>query len=197
MIRRFRRHVTQLEIGGKPHQVLGSTRQTGETVKDLGETGEKPPTVNVNQGSWALEEDQSGKPVLFNAKTGAGHALPSSRDAEIVEQQLRLPLLKRSLHGPGRDALEYADTYMKMGASAWPGDEALMWRSSLNSPMAIRLDSVRSQPQIDMPQETLVAGMNSIITGKAYYAINGTWFLPDHAQRNSDVYDAPAEPSLR
>ncbi len=39
----------QLEVGGKPHQVLVDER-TGETVRDLGESGEKPPTVNVNEG---------------------------------------------------------------------------------------------------------------------------------------------------
>jgi hypothetical protein len=41
--------VTKLEIGGKPHSVLVDEK-TGKTIKDLGETGEKPPTVNVNAG---------------------------------------------------------------------------------------------------------------------------------------------------
>lgn len=36
----------QLEVGGKPHQVLVDER-TGATVKDLGESGEKPPVVRV------------------------------------------------------------------------------------------------------------------------------------------------------
>jgi hypothetical protein len=39
--------VKQLQIGNKPHQVLINA-QTGETIKDLGETGEKPPVINVN-----------------------------------------------------------------------------------------------------------------------------------------------------
>jgi hypothetical protein len=38
--------IKQLEIGGKPHQVLFNS-QTGEQIKDLGETGEKPANVNV------------------------------------------------------------------------------------------------------------------------------------------------------
>lgn len=36
----------QLEIGGKPHQVLVNEAD-GSLIKDLGETGEKPPTVRV------------------------------------------------------------------------------------------------------------------------------------------------------
>jgi hypothetical protein len=48
--------VKQLEIGGKPHQVLVNS-QTGETVKDLGETGERPTTVNVNAGVGALDRE--------------------------------------------------------------------------------------------------------------------------------------------
>ena len=36
----------QLEVGGKPHQVLVDER-TGETVRDLGVSGEKPPQIRV------------------------------------------------------------------------------------------------------------------------------------------------------
>ena len=39
----------QLEIGGKPHQVLVDER-TGAQIKDLGESGEKPPSVSLNLG---------------------------------------------------------------------------------------------------------------------------------------------------
>jgi hypothetical protein len=42
--------VVSLEVGGKPHQVL-IDEKSGKTLKDLGETGEKPPTVNVNAGN--------------------------------------------------------------------------------------------------------------------------------------------------
>ena len=51
----------QLEIGGKPHQVLVDER-TGETVKDLGPSGEKPPTVNVNEGH---KEELAQKQQVF------------------------------------------------------------------------------------------------------------------------------------
>jgi hypothetical protein len=50
--------VKQLEIGGKPHQVLINS-QTGATVKDLGETGEKPPVTNINAETSALDRESS------------------------------------------------------------------------------------------------------------------------------------------
>jgi hypothetical protein len=46
----------QLQIGGKPHQVLVN-KDTGEPIKDLGESGEKPPSVNVNAGISALDRE--------------------------------------------------------------------------------------------------------------------------------------------
>lgn len=46
----------QLQVGGKPHQVL-IDEKTGKTVSDLGESGEKPPTVNVNANTSALDRE--------------------------------------------------------------------------------------------------------------------------------------------
>lgn len=50
--------VKQLEKNGKPHQVLINS-STGQEIKDLGETGEKPPVVNVNAGNAALDRESS------------------------------------------------------------------------------------------------------------------------------------------
>lgn len=66
----------QLEVGGKPHQVLVN-ESDGTPIKDLGESGVKAPVTNINSGTWALEEDGSGKPVLFNSKTGKTEAAPN------------------------------------------------------------------------------------------------------------------------
>lgn len=45
-----------LQIGGKPHQVMVDAA-TGDFVKDLGESGEKPPVTNVNAGISALDRE--------------------------------------------------------------------------------------------------------------------------------------------
>jgi hypothetical protein len=55
----------QIERGGKPHQVLIDER-TGNEVKDLGESGEKPASVNVNAGEAALDREAK--------QFGAAHA---------------------------------------------------------------------------------------------------------------------------
>lgn len=39
----------QLQIGGKPHQVLVN-KASGDLIKDLGESGIKPPTVHISTG---------------------------------------------------------------------------------------------------------------------------------------------------
>ncbi len=66
--------ITKLEVGGKPHTVIVD-KDTGATVKDLGETGEKPPSVSVSSGGTfqmaQVPDGQGGmKTVLFNNKSG-------------------------------------------------------------------------------------------------------------------------------
>lgn len=50
--------VIQREVGNKPHNELVDER-TGADIRDLGETGEKPPTVNVNAGEASLDREAS------------------------------------------------------------------------------------------------------------------------------------------
>jgi hypothetical protein len=54
--------IVQLEVGGKPHQVLIDER-SGAQVKDLGESGEKPPVVRVETPG----EERSAKNDLLKA----------------------------------------------------------------------------------------------------------------------------------
>jgi hypothetical protein len=55
--------VVSLEVGGKPHQVIVDEK-TGQQIKDLGPTGEKPPTVNVNTSNSLADREikQFGEP---------------------------------------------------------------------------------------------------------------------------------------
>lgn len=57
--------LTKLEVNGKPHTVVFD-KNTNSVVKDLGETGEKPPTVNVNAESH--QESMKGKELLDKAE---------------------------------------------------------------------------------------------------------------------------------
>lgn len=47
----------QLQVNGKPHQVL-IDEATGKTIQDLGESGEKPQTINVDARDRADRHDQ-------------------------------------------------------------------------------------------------------------------------------------------
>jgi hypothetical protein len=47
-----------LQVGGKPHEVLVNKR-TGVIVKDLGESGVKPPTFNVNAATGLLDRESA------------------------------------------------------------------------------------------------------------------------------------------
>lgn len=69
-------HVIQREVDGKPHSVLVNS-ETGEDIRDLGETGEKPPVVRVEtpgqqQGALDREVKQYDAPYgKMNDQAGA------------------------------------------------------------------------------------------------------------------------------
>lgn len=95
-------HYYQKEIGGKPH-TMERNPETGEE-KDLGETGEKPPTVNVNAGNTALDHEinQYGKPWQ-TMSTGVNGQLDKILDAEkmvaggAMQQALGIPKVLTAL----------------------------------------------------------------------------------------------------
>jgi hypothetical protein len=49
-------HFIQREVGGKPHTIAVDDL-SGADIRDEGETGEKPPVVNVNAGNSALDRE--------------------------------------------------------------------------------------------------------------------------------------------
>lgn len=60
--------VRPLEINGEQHTVLFD-KATGNTIKDLGKTGVKPPVVNVNAGEGrAFQEKERGRGLLDKAE---------------------------------------------------------------------------------------------------------------------------------
>lgn len=79
---------TYVPVGGsKPHTFLVS-KVDGAPIKDLGEHYEKPTTVNVDQGTWALGIDPTtGKPAMFNSKTGEVKAGPEGFTKPTGTQQ--------------------------------------------------------------------------------------------------------------
>ncbi len=67
-------------------------------------------------GTWALQEGPDGKPLLFNSKTGQTKPAPEGL----------VPRGTAAKDQPTKDALVYAENYMKRGQFTGPGDLALM-----------------------------------------------------------------------
>ena len=95
--------VKQIEVKGRPHQVLVNS-DTGETIKDLGETGEKPPTINVNAGNAELDRisGRLSKPyqTAYDAGQKTLERMELTRrnvDAGYAGQGLAIPELLTSL----------------------------------------------------------------------------------------------------
>jgi hypothetical protein len=78
--------VVQLQIGGKDHQVLVNDAD-GTVIRDMGEGGVKPTQVNL--GTWSLQNDTSGKPILFNSKTGETKDAPSNLARKPNAEELK------------------------------------------------------------------------------------------------------------
>lgn len=76
-------HINVVGPDGKP--MIASYDPT--TKKTFDSTGkelinpqpyEKPNVTNLNAGTWSLQNDTSGNPILFNSKTGQTQAAPSN-----------------------------------------------------------------------------------------------------------------------
>ena len=95
--------LTKLQVNGKPHTVVFD-KSSNTVVKDLGETGEKPPVVNVNSGNSALDHEigQYGKPWQ-TMSTGVSGQLDKILDAEKMvaggaeQQALGIPKILTAL----------------------------------------------------------------------------------------------------
>ena len=66
--------LTDINIAGKNHKVLVNTKD-GSIIKDMGES--KLPNDSGTEGTWTLQEDEHGKTVLFNGKTGQIRPAPA------------------------------------------------------------------------------------------------------------------------
>ena len=87
----------QLEVGGKPHQVLVDER-TGAQIKDLGESGEKPPSVSLNLGREEKNDlIKAYQPTLDSAERMNVMTESYERAIKDHDQQAMLNLLANHL----------------------------------------------------------------------------------------------------
>lgn len=165
----------QLEIGGQPHTV--EVDDKGNTIKDLGATGEKPTNIHVGeQGTWSLQEDKDGKPILFNSKTA------ETKDATGMQKSgttAKAEAAQNKLTEPVDAAMSYAEDYAKQPPTG-SGDEALMEKYfELAKPSTgFRM----TQPQIDMLNHA--QGLFTGIEAKARHFATGTYYT---AQQRKEI----------
>ena len=136
---------------------------------------EKPGGTTINQGTWQIDEDATtGKPVLFNSKTGQVKDAPAgvAKSGTFAKNEAKTE--------PAKQAMAYAETYGN-GIHTGPGDEALMEKFfELAKPSTgFRM----SQPQIDMLKNA--RDWAGSIEGHLRHATTGTWFSDE--QRNQII----------
>jgi hypothetical protein len=168
--------VKQIEVGGKPHQVLINS-ETGDQLRDLGETGEKPPNVSVNTGEknlWSVpQSDGSHKVVSLKA----GDTIPTG--AVSLSGQSTENSKAGAADAPTVDALKFANDYLDSGAFTGPSDEALQdqFFQMAKPSTGFRMNQAQISQLHDM------ASWMDSWKGRAYHAINGTWFAPEQRQQ--------------
>lgn len=157
----------QLERGGVEHTIeVGA----GGKQTDLGPTGQKPMRVSVNGGgTWALDEDKNGKPILFNSKTGETKDAP---DVQKAGTAAKAQAAIDKVNEPVDAAMNYANDYLTRGTYTGSGDEALQEKFfELAKPsVGFRM----TQPQIDLLQNSR-SWINSA-AAHLRHATTGTWF---------------------
>ncbi len=75
----------------------------------------RPPSES-GTGTWSLQEDRNGTPVLMNSKTGEMKPAPEGLQ----------PRGTNAKNAPERDAITFAENYLKGGKFTASGDEGLM-----------------------------------------------------------------------
>lgn len=162
-----------LMVGGKPHQVMVE-KGTGKLVRDLGEKGSMAGSADV--GTWSIQEDSEGKPVMFNSKTavvrpvdGLQKTGTAAKAAAALEKEV----------GPARDAVKYGQGYLQNGVFTGSGDEALQEKFfELAKPSTgFRM----TKAQMDMLQQS--RGWMEGIGAKVRHATSGTWFSDEQRQQ--------------
>lgn len=171
------------ETGAKTSKVQNPQEKTYDALLKSGMTPiqayekirEKPPgTTNV--GTWAIDEDKDGKPIMFNSKTGETRAAPGVQKAGTKAKA-------DAAVAPVQAALDYANDYVPRTVHTGPGDEALMEKFfELAKPSTgFRM----SQQQIDMLKDaqSWMGGIEAHIR----HAAVGTWFSDEQRKEIMDT----------
>lgn len=153
---------------------VGFDPATGKPVSQVVTPGIAKKRAPVEPGSLQIQEDQEGKPVLFNSKTGEvrpAEGIQKSGTKNKADEAIAKKL------DPIKKSLTVADDYLKNGVFTGPGDIALQEAFfNLTKP-----DTGFRMNQQQMNKLADSRSWMSSLKGQAYHAIHGTWF--DDKQR--------------
>lgn len=112
-------------------------------------------------GTWSLQEDEKGNPILFNSKTA--QTMPATG--------VQKPWTFQKVQGP-INSYNYAKNYLDGKSYTGPGDEALMEKF-------FDLAKPETGFRMSAPQQKMLKDSQSImgsIEGRARHLTTGTWF---------------------
>lgn len=131
---------------------------------------------DTEAGTWSLQEDKDGKPILMNSKTG--ETKPANGIQKSGTKAKADEATQKELEPLDSDE-QFADDYLNNGVFTGPKDEALQEKYfDLAKPSTgFRM----SQPQIDMLQNS----RNWMGSAEAHlrHMENGTWFSNDQRRQ--------------
>lgn len=160
--------------------IEGQKKEAAEAAKiRADEEAARLKNKETDAGTWAIEEDAKGNPILFNSKTGATRPAPGG--VERPGTTAKAQALYEKNVAPVKSAMEYANDYVQNGVFTGPGDEALQEQffSMAKPSSGFRM----TKPQIDMLQDS--RNWMQSAEAKALHAKTGQWFTPD--QRNQII----------
>ena len=159
----------------------------GYTPMEAYEKIREKPAGEGATGTWTLDEDKGGNPILFNSKTGATRAAPAGIAKSGTFAKAEAANKKET--EPIDSAQGYAADYLSNGRFTGPGDEALQEKFfELAKPSTgFRM----TQPQISMLQNSRT-WMGSL-EAHLRHATTGTWFSDDQRKQIVDTMNQLAE----
>jgi hypothetical protein len=160
---------------GKPHTYMLDDK--GNKVVDLGVHYERPINVNAGQSEknlWSVPQPDGSHKVI---SLKPGDTIPTG--AVSLSGQSTENSKAGAADAPTVDALKFANDYLQSGAFTGPSDEALQdqFFQMAKPSTGFRMNQAQISQLHDM------ASWMDSWKGRAYHAINGTWFAPQQRQQ--------------
>ena len=148
---------------------------------------EKPAGTTINEGTWSLQEDKDGNPILLNSKTGEAKAAPAGIAKSGTHAKVEAASKKEM--EPIEGAVGYASDYLKNGTFTGPGDEALQEKFFELAKPSTGFRMTQQQMKMLQDSRSWIGGLE----GHLRHATTGTWFSDDQRKQIVDTMNQLAQ----